>query len=143
MSSSVSELWFRSFNALNHKMRIKILPILLRHSPRSANEVRIKISANEVVFNYHISVLENARLIRKFGNSGQYSITKDGKQILAKLDITNVEQDSNSAYAEMITTALNKLKFFEETAYGPKKNWVTVLGAFDTWPYMDHVCGRG
>jgi len=139
MPTPESALWFKGFSALDHKIRFKILPILLHNSPRSANEVRIKLGANEAVFAHHISILENAGLVDCSKTKDYYHITDDGKHILSELGVHSVADDSTSSIREITATAFEKLKSFKETAFGPRGKWVTVLGAFDTWPYMDHV----
>jgi hypothetical protein len=103
------------------------------------SQVENNLVLSEEEANYHISVLRDVGLLKEKGG-GCYRVTSKALRVLEYLDSNGSSSTMKSSNRKNKEIRSESLKVHEKDAYGHKKDRVTVLGAFDTWPYMDYVC---
>ncbi len=134
-------LYFRSYAPISNGKRMKIMVLLLDRSPASAGELAGLAGLNEPAFKQHVFYLENAGLVKSdVSGRGRYEICEDGRKLLQILGITKNPNRRNSDCTKAVKDAFSNIGILRQMALGDKEKWVTVLGAFDTWPYMDYAC---
>jgi len=98
------------------------------------------LSLHKGALDQHLSFLEKGTLIKSDSwRRGRCEIAENGVRMLQILGITKDLFEASSNYGQMKKLAYSNLKKFRQIALGKREKWITVLGAFDTWPYMDYT----
>jgi DNA-binding transcriptional ArsR family regulator len=135
------ELCFKSYDSLDHKLRIKLMAVLFPDKAASEEDLSRIFSVNRKVLSYHLSILEEADLIKRSLRRcrQQCSIKDNGKEMLEYLGVSRLCNGPSSDFDQIADEALTRIPMLQEDAFGKRNKWISVLGAFDTWPYMDYA----
>jgi hypothetical protein len=116
--------------------------IALYHSPELPTaDLKSLFSLNKKWLDYHLEILSGAGLIkRQIRKNQEHVIIKDnGREILNYLGLPDAQPQRSTDLDEIAENIKLKAQALQNQAYGEQHSWIGVLGAFDTWPYMDYI----